>query len=65
MGRMKENPRYNVISLRVSDEELESIEKLSGNNPRSEFLLAAVVEKIQREEEARFRSQVERKLKVA
>ena len=25
MGRMKEKPRYNVVSLRVSDEEWESI----------------------------------------
>lgn len=28
MGRMKENPRYNVISLRVSDEEMEALEQI-------------------------------------
>ena len=26
MGSMKENPRYNVVSLRVSDEEREALE---------------------------------------
>ena len=28
MGRMRENPRYNVISMRVSDEEREQLESL-------------------------------------
>lgn len=28
MGRMGENPRYNVISMRVSDEERIQLEKL-------------------------------------
>ncbi len=28
MGRMRENPRYNVISMRVSDEEREHLENL-------------------------------------
>ncbi len=28
MGRMRENPRYNVISMRVSDEEREQLETL-------------------------------------
>jgi len=28
MGRMRENPRYNVISMRVSDEEREQLENL-------------------------------------
>jgi len=26
MGRMRENPRYNVISMRISDEEREHLE---------------------------------------
>jgi hypothetical protein len=26
MGRMRENPRYNVISMRISDEEREALE---------------------------------------
>jgi len=28
MGRMRENPRYNVISLRISDEERVDLEQL-------------------------------------
>ena len=28
MGRMRENPRYNVISMRISDEEREHLESL-------------------------------------
>lgn len=28
MGRMRENPRYNVISMRISDEEREQLETL-------------------------------------
>ena len=28
MGRMRENPRYNVISMRVSDEERDHLESL-------------------------------------
>lgn len=35
MGRMRENPRYNVISMRISDEEriqLESLMSLTDNS---------------------------------
>ena len=28
MGRMRENPRYNVISMRISDDERETLEQL-------------------------------------
>jgi len=28
MGRMRENPRYNVISMRISDEEREHLENI-------------------------------------
>lgn len=28
MGRMKENPRYNVISMRISEDELRNLESL-------------------------------------
>lgn len=28
MGRMRENPRYNVISMRISDEERETLEMI-------------------------------------
>ena len=32
MGKMIENPRYNVVSLRISDEELDKISKLAKLN---------------------------------
>lgn len=28
MGRMSENPRYNVISMRISDEERETLQEI-------------------------------------
>uniref|UniRef100_A0A831XDZ8 Ribbon-helix-helix protein, CopG family n=1 Tax=Geobacter metallireducens TaxID=28232 RepID=A0A831XDZ8_GEOME len=28
MGRMRENPRYNVISMRISDEERERLQQI-------------------------------------
>ncbi|RNC68017.1 MAG: ribbon-helix-helix protein, CopG family [Desulfuromonadales bacterium] len=28
MGRMRENPRYNVISMRISDEERDRLQKV-------------------------------------
>jgi hypothetical protein len=28
MGRMRENPRYNVISMRISDEERETLDQI-------------------------------------
>ena len=28
MGKMRENPRYNVISMRISDEERSALEQL-------------------------------------
>ena len=28
MGRMRENPRYNVISMRISDEERETLRQI-------------------------------------
>lgn len=35
MGRMRENPRYNVISMRVSDEEREHLENLMAKTDKS------------------------------
>jgi len=35
MGRMRENPRYNVISMRISDEEREHLENIIGQTQRS------------------------------
>ena len=35
MGRMRENPRYNVISMRISDEEREHLESLMNKTHKS------------------------------
>lgn len=35
MGRMRENPRYNVISMRISDEERETLEQIVSTTNRS------------------------------
>lgn len=35
MGRMRENPRYNVISMRISDEEREQLELLMDKTHKS------------------------------
>ncbi len=35
MGRMRENPRYNVISMRISDEERDTLEKIMNTTHKS------------------------------
>ncbi|MBJ6724782.1 ribbon-helix-helix protein, CopG family [Geomesophilobacter sediminis] len=35
MGRMRENPRYNVISMRISDEEREALEMIMDTTKKS------------------------------
>lgn len=35
MGRMSENPRYNVISMRISDEERETLQDLINTTHKS------------------------------
>lgn len=35
MGRMRENPRYNVISMRISDEERETLEQIMTTTHKS------------------------------
>ena len=35
MGSMKQNPRYNVVSLRVSDEERRALEDFARQTSRS------------------------------
>lgn len=43
MGKMKENPRYNVLSFRVSDEELAEIESVMIGGNRNDFLRDSVL----------------------
>ncbi|MCE1225995.1 MAG: DUF6290 family protein [Geobacteraceae bacterium] len=49
MGRMKECPRYNVISMRVSDEERKHLESLVRHTRKSvsELMREAMVEQIE------------------
>ena len=35
MGRMRENPRYNVISMRISDAERETLEAIMDTTKKS------------------------------
>lgn len=35
MGRMRENPRYNVISMRISDEDREMIQHIASLTHKS------------------------------
>ena len=35
MGRMSENPRYNVISMRISDDERETLQELINTTHKS------------------------------
>lgn len=35
MGRMRENPRYNVISMRISDAERETLEAIMSTTKKS------------------------------
>lgn len=57
MGKMKENPRYNIVSTRISDADLEAIEQ-SGLS-RSVFIQEAITEKLQRD----FRERVDQRLR--
>ena len=53
MGRKSENPRYNVISARVSDLENIEIRKAVGKRSLSQFILTAIEEKLIRDRQAR------------
>jgi predicted DNA-binding protein len=35
MGRMREHPRYNVISMRISDEERETLQEIMQTTQKS------------------------------
>lgn len=43
MGKMKEHPRYNILSLRVSDKELARIRAQVGDGTMQGFLICAVL----------------------
>lgn len=53
MGKIKPNPRYNVISCRASEAERRSIQAVIGKGNLSAFLLEAALEKVRRETQRR------------
>ncbi len=48
MPRYSENPRNNVLSLRVSDEEMKTLERLTPFKSRSDILRAALSEYLEK-----------------
>lgn len=46
MGKMKENPRYNVLSCRVSDDTRSCISHALGGRSVQEYVHAAIEEKL-------------------
>lgn len=57
MGKMKQHPRYNVLSFRVSDNELAEIESVMIGGSRNDFLRDAVLKQA-REEDQLYKSMV-------
>ncbi len=58
MGRMRENPRYNVISMRISDEERDTLEMIMHTTHKS-------VSDIMREAMELFKTQMNNGLRAA
>lgn len=52
MGRMKQNPRYNVVSCRVSDNTKQNIKRALGNRTVQEFAHEAIEAKLIEERQA-------------
>lgn len=51
MGKMKQHPRYNVLSFRVSDDELAEIESVMIGGSRNDFLRDAVLKQAREEDQ--------------
>lgn len=62
MGRKKQNPRYNVLSCRVSDAQLAAIRQALGGRSIQHYLIGAITEKVINDRQAEidelFRSEV-------
>jgi predicted transcriptional regulator len=66
MGKMKEHPRYNVLSVRVSDETMEALEQARPVGvSRSALISQAVEEYLDRRYEKTFRDEVQHRLYAA
>lgn len=53
MGKTKEHPRYNIVSVRISDRELAELDIMRGSRKRSIVLGEALNEKILKERQSR------------
>lgn len=60
MGRMKQYPRYNVLSFRVSDDEMAEIEDAMVGGSRNDFLREAVLRQA-REDYQQYKAMVQAK----
>lgn len=65
MGRMKQNPKYNVLSFRASDAEKKVIEAAINGGSRQGFLLAAALEKVLHDEQYAYRERVDSLVRAA
>ena len=54
MGKMKQHPRYNVLSFRATDEELAEIRLATGKRTRQSILLEAVLNHVRALRQAEF-----------
>ena len=48
MPKLIDNPRYNVVSARLSDEEKQLLDEARGRIAQSDFARTAILEKIER-----------------
>lgn len=49
MGRIIKQPRYNIVSARLSDEQVEVLDLARGEQSRSSYLMEAVLDKVARD----------------
>lgn len=49
MGRYSESPRYNIVSVRISDEDLAELTRIRGDRSTSRVLQEALTGLIERE----------------
>ena len=52
MGRMKQYPRYNIVSFRLSDTEMRMLENLRKENTRQDTMIRILSETVFRIEKA-------------
>ena len=58
MGKMVQHPRNNIVSARVSDEILATLDEARGPRSRSDYISDAVIEKSLRDRQAQFSREI-------